>query len=115
MRKKDFIKVGNTEEIIGAKTKVRVVKNKLASPFKEAELEVIYGEGVSREGENTDSGGKMAGILKKSGSWFSFGEYRLGQGRDAVRQFLKENPEVSEKMLFAALEKLNIDPKIALG
>ncbi|MCX7668325.1 MAG: recombinase RecA [Atribacterota bacterium] len=114
VRKKDFIKVGNTEEIIGAKTKVRVVKNKLASPFKEAELEVIYGEGVSREGEILALG-EMAGILKKSGSWFSFGEYRLGQGRDTVRQFLKENPEVSEKMLLAALEKLNIDPKIALG
>lgn len=113
VRKKDFIKVGNTDEIIGAKTKVRVVKNKLASPFKEAELEVIYGEGVSREGEILTLG-EMAGILKKSGSWFSFGEYRLGQGRDAVRQFLRENPEVSEKMLFTALEKLNIDPKIAL-
>lgn len=113
VRKKDFIKVGNTDEIIGAKTKVRVVKNKLASPFKEAELEVIYGEGVSREGEILALG-EMAGILKKSGSWFSFGEYRLGQGRDAVRQFLRENPEVSEKMLFTALEKLNIDPKIAL-
>lgn len=114
VRKKDFIKVGNTEEIIGAKTKVRVVKNKLASPFKEAELEVIYGEGVSREGEILTLG-EMAGILKKSGSWFSFGEYRLGQGRDAVRQFLRENPEVAEKMLFTALEKLNIDPKVALG
>ncbi|MEN3185477.1 MAG: recombinase RecA [Atribacterota bacterium] len=114
VRKKDFIKIGSSDEIIGAKTKVRVVKNKLASPFKEAELEVIYGEGVSREGEILTLG-EMAGILKKSGSWFSFGEYRLGQGRDAVRQFLKENPEVSEKMVFAALEKLNIDPKVALG
>ncbi|MGB9553854.1 MAG: DNA recombination/repair protein RecA, partial [bacterium] len=83
------------------------------SPFKDAELEVIYGEGVSREAEILTLG-EMAGILKKSGSWFSFGEYRLGQGRDTVRQFLKENPEIGEQMLLASLEKLNIDPKIAL-
>jgi recombination protein RecA len=112
VRKKDFIRIG-AEEIIGAKTKVRVVKNKLASPFKDAELEIIYGEGVSRESEILTLG-EMAGVLKKSGSWFSFGEYRLGQGRDNIRQFLKENPEIGEKMLLAALEKLNIDPKIAL-
>lgn len=112
VRKKDFIRLGN-EEIIGAKTKVRVVKNKLASPFKDAELEIIYGEGISREGEILTLG-EMAGVLKKSGSWFSFGDYRLGQGRDAVRQFLKENPDIREKLLLAAVEKLQIDPKIVL-
>lgn len=112
VRKKEFIRVGN-EEIIGAKARVRVVKNKLASPFKEAELEIIYGEGISKEGEILALG-EMSGILKKSGSWFSFEEYRLGQGRDAVRQFLKENPQIGEKIIFAALEKMNIDPKIAL-
>ncbi len=112
VRKKDYLRTGS-DEIIGAKTRVKVVKNKLASPFKEAELEIIYGEGISKEGEIL-SLGEITGVLKKSGSWFSFEEYRLGQGRDSVKQFLKENPQVGEKILLAALEKMGVDPKIAL-
>jgi recombination protein RecA len=113
VRKKDYIRTGG-EQIVGAWTKVRVVKNKLAAPFKDADLELFYGEGISREGEILDLA-EGAGVVKRSGSWYAFGEYRLGQGREGVRQFLKENPEVAQKILLASLEKMGIDPKIALN
>lgn len=114
VRRKDYIRVGGSEQIVGAWTKVRVVKNKLAAPFKEAELELFYGEGISKEGEILDLG-EQAGVIKRSGSWYAFGEYRLGQGREGSRQFLKENPEIAQKILLVALEKMGIDPKIALN
>jgi recombination protein RecA len=113
VRKKDYIRTGG-EQIVGAWTKVRVVKNKLAAPFKDADLELFYGEGISREGEILDLA-EGAGVVRRSGSWYAFGEYRLGQGREGVRQFLKENPEVAQKILLASLEKIGIDPKIALN
>lgn len=113
VRKKDYIRTGG-EQIVGAWTKVRVVKNKLAAPFKDADLELFYGEGISREGEILDLA-EGAGVVKRSGSWYAFGEYRLGQGREGVRQFLKENPEIAQKILLASLEKMGIDPKIALN
>jgi len=113
VRKKDYIRTGG-EQIVGAWTKVRVVKNKLAAPFKDADLELFYGEGISREGEILDLA-EGAGVVRRSGSWYAFGEYRLGQGREGVRQFLKENPEVAQKILLASLEKMGIDPKIALN
>ena len=81
------------EEIQGNRTRVKVVKNKLAPPFRKAEFDILYGEGISKTGELIDMGVDLD-ILKKSGSWFSYGETRLGQGRDAVKNLLRDNPEL---------------------
>jgi recombination protein RecA len=85
------------EDIQGNRTRVKVVKNKLAPPFRKAEFDIIYGEGISKTGELIDMGVELE-ILKKSGSWFSYGETRLGQGRDAVKNLLRDNPELSEEI-----------------
>jgi len=85
------------EEIQGNRTRVKVVKNKLAPPFRRAEFDIIYGQGISKAGELIDMGVDL-NILKKSGSWFSYGETRLGQGRDAVKNLLRDNPELSEEI-----------------
>ncbi len=85
------------EEIQGNRTRVKVVKNKLAPPFRRAEFDIIYGLGISKAGELIDMGVDL-NILKKSGSWFSYGETRLGQGRDAVKNLLRDNPELSEEI-----------------
>ena len=87
----------NGSEIIGNRTRARGVKNKVAPPFKEAEFDIMYGEGISKVGELVDLGVKLD-LIQKSGSWFAMGETRLGQGRDAVKQYLKENPEVAERI-----------------
>ena len=87
----------NGSEMIGNRTRARVVKNKVAPPFKEAEFDIMYGEGISKVGELVDLGVKLD-LIQKSGSWFAMGETRLGQGRDAVKQYLKENPEVAERI-----------------
>jgi len=89
------IKKGDT--MIGARTRVKVVKNKLAPPFKMAEFDIIYGEGISRLGELVDLG-VQNNIIQKSGSWYSYGEDRIGQGRDAVMDFLKENKDIMSKI-----------------
>ena len=81
------------ENVIGNHTKVKVVKNKVAPPFRTAEFDIIYGQGISRVGELIDMGVDLA-IVKKAGSWFSYGETKLGQGRDAVKQLLDDNPEL---------------------
>ena len=85
------------EDIQGNRTRVKVVKNKLAPPFRKAEFDIIYGEGISKTGELIDLGVDLE-ILKKSGSWFSYGETRLGQGRDAVKNLLRDNPELVRRM-----------------
>ncbi|MCK5134297.1 MAG: recombinase RecA [Bacteroidales bacterium] len=85
------------EEIMGNRTRVKVVKNKVAPPFRKAEFDIIYGDGISKTGELIDLGVDLD-ILKKSGSWFSYGETRLGQGRDAVKNLLRDNPELSEEI-----------------
>lgn len=85
------------EDIQGNRTRVKVVKNKLAPPFRRAEFDILYGEGISKTGELIDLGVDM-GIIKKSGSWFSYGDTRLGQGRDAVRNLLRDNPELAEEL-----------------
>ncbi|MCE2742074.1 MAG: recombinase RecA [Fluviicola sp.] len=87
------------EEVIGNRIKVKVVKNKIAPPFRKAEFDIMYGEGISKVGEIIDLGVEL-NVIKKSGSWFSYGETRLGQGRDAVKQIILDNPE-----LFLELEQ----------
>lgn len=95
IRKVSSLKVG--EDTIGNRTRVKVAKNKLAPPFKTAEFDIIYGTGISREGEIIDLASDM-NIIKKSGSWYSYGETRLGQGRDTVVALLKDNPELYEEL-----------------
>jgi recombination protein RecA len=85
------------EDVIGNRTKIKIVKNKVAPPFRKAEFDIMYGEGISKVGEIIDIGVEM-NILKKSGSWFSYGETRLGQGRDAVKSLILDNPEMMEEL-----------------
>ncbi len=99
------LKDGDTA--IGNRTKIKVVKNKVASPFREAEVDILYGEGISREGDLLDLGAEQ-GVLEKSGSWFSFQGERIGQGRDNARTFLKEHTAISEKIDTALRHKLGL-------
>jgi len=87
--------IKDRDEVVGNQTRIKVVKNKLAPPFKQVEFDIMYGEGVSRTGELIDLG-VTAGIVEKSGSWFSYDSQRLGQGRENAKQFLKDNPEIAE-------------------
>ena len=96
------------EEVVGNQTRVKVVKNKVAPPFKQVEFDIMYGEGISKTGELVDLGVK-AGIIEKSGAWFSFGGERLGQGRENVKQFLKDNP-----VIFKAIED-RVRAELGLG
>lgn len=104
IRKTQQIKEG--EEILGSRTRVKIVKNKLAPPFKKADFDIMYGEGISKTGEIVDLGVELE-IVKKSGSWFSYGDTKLGQGRDAVKNLLRDNPELMselEQKIFKALQ-----------
>jgi recombination protein RecA len=103
IRKVNQIKEG--EESTGNRVKVKVVKNKVAPPFKKAEFDIMYGQGISRVGEIIDLGSDF-GVIKKSGSWFSYGETKLGQGRDAVKKLLVDNPELAEELEGKIREKL---------
>ncbi len=93
------------EEVTGNRTRVRVVKNKVAPPFRKAEFDIMFGEGISKVGEIIDLGVEME-IIKKSGSWFSYGDTKLGQGRDAVKQLLYDNPELADELEAKIREKL---------
>ena len=85
------------EEVIGNQTRVKVVKNKVAPPFRKAEFDIMFGEGISRAGEIIDLGAEL-GIIKKSGSWYSYNDTKLGQGRDASKQVIQDNPELAEEL-----------------
>ncbi|HOA71176.1 MAG: recombinase RecA [Bacillota bacterium] len=95
VRRIENIKQGT--QTIGARTRIRVVKNKLAPPFKEAEVDIIFGEGISKEGSLLDVGVET-GIVTRTGTWYSYGDVRLGQGKENSRQFLRENPEISQEI-----------------
>lgn len=109
IRRVTTLKDGDTP--IGNQVRVKIVKNKVAPPFRKAEFEITFGEGISHVGEIVDLGVEL-GIIKKSGSWFSYGETRLGQGRDAVKRVIKENPELTaelEEKIAAALKERNAE------
>lgn len=103
IRRTSQIKDG--DEATGNRTRVKIVKNKLAPPFKKADFDILYGEGISQLGEIVDLGTDF-NIIKKSGSWFSYGETKIGQGRDAVKQILKDNPELYDELKAKVQEAL---------
>jgi recombination protein RecA len=114
----DIRRVGvikDRDEVVGNQTRVKVVKNKLAPPFKQVEFDIMYGEGVSKSGELVDLGLK-AGVVEKSGAWFSYDNQRLGQGRENVKLFLKDNPDIANKIEAAIRQNAGlIGDKILLG
>ena len=108
--------IKNGEEIIGNNVKVKIVKNKVAPPFRKAEFDIMYGEGISKVGEIIDLG-VAQNIIKKSGSWFSYGDTKLGQGRDAVKALLKDNIELAEELEEKVFNSFKVEgaPKAALA
>lgn len=113
VRRAETLKQGN--EMVGNKTKIKIVKNKVAPPFRVAEVDIMYGEGISKEGEIIDLGSELD-IVQKSGSWYSFNEERLGQGRENAKVFLKENPEIRLTIQKQIREHYGLDEeKVASG
>ena len=108
IRRTNTLKEG--QDIVGSRTRVRVVKNKLAPPFMEAEFDVIYGEGISRMGDLIDTAAEQ-GIIEKSGAWYSFGGERIGQGRENVKRFLSDHPEIFDAIYGKAREALGLTQK----
>ncbi|MBI1986726.1 MAG: recombinase RecA [Nitrospinae bacterium] len=98
------------EDIVGNRTRVKVVKNKVAPPFKEAEFDIIYGQGISKEGELIDLGVE-GGLIQKSGAWYSYGEEKIGQGRDNARRFLRDNPRLTVELEGKLRERMGLTPK----
>jgi recombination protein RecA len=105
IRRTGAVKQG--EEIVGNRTKVKVVKNKVAPPFKEAEFDILYGSGVSKEGELVDIGADQ-GIIEKSGAWYSFNSERIGQGRENAKEYLREHPETAHEVEEKVREKFGL-------
>jgi recombination protein RecA len=99
------------EEVVGNETKVKVVKNKVAPPFKTATFEILYGEGISREGEIIDLG-VANNIIDKAGAWYSYNGDRIGQGKEKVRLFMRENPEVAKEIELKLRELLLVKPRV---
>jgi len=95
------------ERVVGNRTKVKIVKNKLSAPFREAEFDILYGEGISKEGDLVDVAAER-GILEKSGAWFSYAGERIGQGRENAKQFLRENPDIQQKLELGVRKALNL-------
>lgn len=106
VRRAETLKIGN--EMVGNRTKVKVVKNKVAPPFKQAEVDIMYGEGISREGEILDIGADLD-IVVKSGAWYSYNDERLGQGRENAKIFLRENPEIATEIYESIREHYGMD------
>lgn len=106
VRRAETLKQGN--DMVGNKTKIKVVKNKVAPPFKTAEVDIMYGEGISKEGEIIDMGSDLD-IIQKSGSWYSYNEERLGQGRENAKQFLKENVELRKEIQVKIRDHYKLD------
>lgn len=111
VRRAEQLKQG--QEIVGNRTKVKVVKNKVAPPFRVAELDIMYGEGISREGEIIDLGSELE-IVQKSGSWYSYNEERVGQGRENAKLFLKENPDLRNEIMFKIRDHYDLDGENSL-
>lgn len=103
--------IKNGEDVIGNRTRVKVVKNKMAPPFKEVEFDIMYGQGVSREGDLLDLATEKE-IIEKSGAWFNYGPERIGQGRENAKQFLKDNPVISKKIELDLMRKLGLAPEV---
>jgi recombination protein RecA len=95
------------DQVVGNRTRVKVVKNKIAPPFKDAEFDILYGKGISKEGDILDLGVGL-GIVEKSGAWYSFGEERIGQGRENVRRFLSENKDIRDQIASMVMEKTGL-------
>ncbi|MDV2580669.1 recombinase RecA [Alkalibacillus haloalkaliphilus] len=106
VRRAETLKQGN--DMVGNKTRVKVVKNKVAPPFKQAEVDIMYGEGISKEGEILDIGSNLE-VVQKSGAWFSYNGDKLGQGRENAKQFLKDNPDIYEQIHNEIRGHYNID------
>jgi recombination protein RecA len=104
--------IKEANEVMGNRTKVKVVKNKMAPPFREAEFDIMYSEGISRAGDILDQAVNYK-IVDKSGTWFSFKETRLGQGRENVKRFFKENPDILEKVLADLKPKMGLEAEEA--
>ena len=104
--------IKNGEDVVGSRTRVRVVKNKVAPPFREAEFDIEYGRGISKTGELIDMGVTHR-VVEKSGTWFSYGEERLGQGRENAKQFLLDNPDIADKLENEIREKLGFGGPVA--
>jgi recombination protein RecA len=108
----DIRRIGALKEgdnVVGGRTRVKVVKNKMAPPFKEAEFDILYGTGISRDGEIVDLGSEI-GVVEKSGAWYSYAGERIGQGREAAKQFLKEHPETAKDIMAKVMDKTGIKP-----
>ncbi|MGO4274095.1 DNA recombination/repair protein RecA, partial [Paenibacillus sp. TAF58] len=112
VRRVETIKQGN--DMVGNRTRIKVVKNKVAPPFKQAEVDIMYGEGISREGSIIDIGTEMD-IVNKSGAWYSYEGERLGQGRENSKQFLKDNKSISETIELRIRENSNLIKAIPLN
>ncbi len=108
IRRVGSIKKG--DEVIGSETRVKVVKNKVAPPFKQAEFDILYGEGISREGEILDIGSQQS-VVEKSGAWYAYGGDRIGQGKDNAREFLRANPDIAIEIENKIRERLGITPR----
>lgn len=111
----DIRRIGSVkdgQEVTGNRTRVRVVKNKMAPPFTEAEFDIMYGEGISKTGDLLDNG-VDAGIIEKSGSWYSYGSERIGQGRENVKKFFDENPDIFDEAYLKVKEAMGLGKKVA--
>ena len=103
--------IKDRDQVVGNRVRVKVVKNKVAPPFRQTEFEIIFGQGISKLGEIVDLGVEH-GIVKKAGSWFSYGETKLGQGRDAVKNILRDNPELADELEAKIMAAINPKPEV---